>query len=140
MTPTIEDVVKAIAENDDTPAHTSGPWQSFNFVHDPFTIVGNIDGPDDGAYHFTEICTVNDGSPGALANAQLIAAAPELLAMLKHLRERDGECLADHPSWLTKIDGLLARAEGRACAKAEVDKEASGVLAELRRNGCAWEA
>jgi hypothetical protein len=31
----------------------------------------------------------------------------ELYAMIKFLRENDGECIGDHPDWLAKIDQLL---------------------------------
>jgi hypothetical protein len=48
------------------------------------TIIGNIDGPDDGQFHYTTICEeVGGRTPEeALANANLIAAAPELLREL----------------------------------------------------------
>lgn len=41
-----------------TPEHTEGPWQAKN-EHEPYTIIGGIDGPDEGRMHYTEICTVN---------------------------------------------------------------------------------
>jgi hypothetical protein len=33
-------------------------------------------------------------------------------AMLRFLREHDGECLGDHPDWLAKIDALLNETPG----------------------------
>lgn len=60
--------------------HTEGPWQSVSIDHDPYTIIGGIDGPDDdGRMHFTEVCTVNETAAGAAGNARLIIAAPDLL-------------------------------------------------------------
>lgn len=38
---------------------------------------------------------------------QLVREVAELRVMLKYLRDHPGECLADHPNWLAKIDALL---------------------------------
>lgn len=35
------------------------------------------------------------------------AWAWEVSAMLGFLRAHDGECLGDHPDWITRIDNLL---------------------------------
>lgn len=67
--------------------HTEGPWQSqHDFDQSGFcTIIGGIDGPDDGQWHYTLICEVNEEPDEYRANARLIAAAPELLAALRHV-------------------------------------------------------
>ena len=61
--------------------HTPGPWQAKN-EYEPLTIIGNIDGPDEGWMRYTDICEVADGEE-ALANARVMIAAPELLEALK---------------------------------------------------------
>lgn len=40
----------------------------------------------------------------------LITQVAELRAVLQHIRDRPGECPADHPKWLAKIDALLGNA------------------------------
>lgn len=69
--------------------HTEGPWQS---QHDfdmegVCRIIGAIDGPDDGRFHYRVVCEIDpDGSLDAkeqYANARLIAAAPDLYEALK---------------------------------------------------------
>lgn len=95
--PTIEDLL--IASQPPRKAQpTPGPWQQYSSEHDPFTIIGNVDGLDDGRFHFTEVCIVNDGMDDqreANANARLIAAAPELLLALKVCLEAIGTYHAD---------------------------------------------
>lgn len=48
------------------------------------------------------------------ANASLMAAAPDLIACLRWIVERDGECLGDHPDILAKFRAVLAKAEGQS--------------------------
>jgi hypothetical protein len=66
--------------------HTAGPWQ-IKSEYEPLTVIGNVDGPDDGQYHYTPICEVEPTlfPDENAANARLIAAAPELLAALRNL-------------------------------------------------------
>lgn len=45
---------------------------------------------------------------GKLDGASDAPANDRALAMLKQLRDRSGECLGDHPTWMEKIDQLLA--------------------------------
>lgn len=68
--------------------HTPGPWQ-IKSEYEPLTIIGNVDGPDDGQYHYTPICEVEETlfHDENAANARLIAAAPELLAALECISE-----------------------------------------------------
>ena len=61
---------------------TEGPWQSKN-EQEPYTIIGAIDGPDEGRYHYTEVCEINEEAADAEANRRLIIAAPALLKTLR---------------------------------------------------------
>jgi hypothetical protein len=65
------------------PTHTEGPWQSYSFEYDPWVIIGALDGPDDGIFHFTEACTINECADEAEANRKLIVAAPALATALQ---------------------------------------------------------
>jgi hypothetical protein len=62
--------------------HTPGPWQ-IKSDYEPLEIIGNVDGPDDGQMHYTPICAVEPTlfPDENAANARLIAAAPDLLAI-----------------------------------------------------------
>ena len=59
---------------------TEGPWQSQHDldIDGLRTIVGGIDGPDDGQYHFTVVCELNDEAPEFERNRRLVIAAPEI--------------------------------------------------------------
>ena len=78
--------------------HTPGPWALGSISR---TGMQSIDGrSNEGIYWeaFTEVAVRLDGIPCSegMANARLIAAAPELLDCLIHLTERDwfkdGDC------------------------------------------------
>jgi hypothetical protein len=64
--------------------HTPGPWQ-IKSDYEPLSVVGNVDGPDNGQYRYTPICEVEPTlfPDENAANARLIAEAPELLAALR---------------------------------------------------------
>lgn len=100
--------------------HTEGPWQSVSDDHDPYTIIGGIDGPDDGRMHFTEVCTVNETAADASGNARLIAAAPDMLKALRGashaLRSYQyGNTSTEFAAGQAdRIDALIAKAEGRS--------------------------
>jgi hypothetical protein len=76
--------------------HTPGPWQ-IKSDYEPLTIIGNVDGPDDGQYHYTPICEVEPTlfPDENAANARLIAAAPDLLAALECVMSLYGDGFAD---------------------------------------------
>lgn len=66
---------------------TPGPWQSQHQfdVAGECAIIGAIDGPDEGRFHYTRVCEVNEECDDFCANARLIAAAPELYDALAAL-------------------------------------------------------
>lgn len=63
---------------------TEGPWQSQHYfdMDGVRRIIGAIDGPDDGRFHYKVICEVDPDdsldTKEQIANARMIAAAPEL--------------------------------------------------------------
>jgi hypothetical protein len=73
-------------------AHTPGPWIAREWeCHAPTTVGVEIDG------RFAPIATAKSvegyySKPEALANARLIAAAPDLLALAKQYASECGEC------------------------------------------------
>lgn len=71
-------------------AATPGPWQPMN-DRDWDVVIGDIDGPDDGAMHYAAVAEIIDGSPRSRANAALIVAAvnalPALCAEVEALRK-----------------------------------------------------
>lgn len=105
--------------------HTEGPWQSqHDFDRDgELTIIGAIDGPDDGQFHYTTVCLVEEGEE-ATANARAIVALPEVLDALRpfataiiHLHPAlpdDGVTLDGFKiSDVRRAAAALAKAEGR---------------------------
>lgn len=57
----------------------------------------------------------NDGTPGGdehdRANASLIAAAPDMLALLTELIDIEGPCPGT-ATWANKVDAVIAKATG----------------------------
>jgi hypothetical protein len=76
---------KLITSPDPKPAHTPGPWhtsKNFRYVRGSWVTTG--DGPKD--FNVCEIWTNGEGDDEqANANARLISAAPDLLAMCEQL-------------------------------------------------------
>lgn len=90
--------------------HTPGPWR---LAEQPTPhefskqIVGN-----DGRVHGQHVVNVFvQAGRESEANARLIAAAPEMLTMLKRLMEIGGHRFAEHIG--DEVLALIARAEGR---------------------------
>ena len=88
--------------------HTPGPW----YVH------GMYVRKDDGRFGAWNVAEVNDaaGVDPAVgeANAALIAAAPDLCAVVKHLADLlDGAWHFENPTITVSVKGNLAR-EARA--------------------------
>lgn len=93
--------------------HTPGPWRVFRST-DGRVIIG-IGESDGGGITDAGFGTWRDGAEQE-ANAQLIAAAPELLAALKSLvaeRKREWGGFGHHPGD-ESANAAIAKAEGRA--------------------------
>lgn len=75
------------AEVEEDATFTAGPWQSQHHwdADGVCSIIGAVDGPDDGRFLYTPICEVNEECNDWRANAALIAAAPELYEALRAL-------------------------------------------------------
>lgn len=98
--------------------HTPGPWKVSHDDHEPYW---NIDMPmqdGSGRYGFANSMVYT-----TKADANLIAAAPELLAMLKEAEAalidlyeeayRDDESDNDTTAVIDKVIAVIAKAEGR---------------------------
>ncbi len=92
-------------------SHTPGPWH---------VRIESLDGLADSPDVFASDCRFIAScgcSAQANANARLIAAAPDLLAVLKSAREPIEADLDMHTATqielLTQIDAAIAKAEGR---------------------------
>jgi len=79
--------------------HTPGPWKTDQF--------GDIETEGGIAIATTELLTVRD-----MANARLIAAAPELLEALYDVDATATD--AYDPVMLAKVQAAIAKAEGRS--------------------------
>lgn len=98
---------------------TEGPWQS---QHDydlegEMTIIGAIDGPDDGRWHYqqvAEVCSEHDVAE-ARANVRLIVAAPDLLKACKEL-------IKAFQFTATSFEGALAANRAYDAGKAAIAK------------------
>ena len=101
-------------------AHTPGPWTLTTVP----TQVGHCHkiGPFPSRNERrpeTHACVYVDGlglrpedAPELLANARLIAAAPDLLALLKELVDIEGP-QPGHVEWFGRVQAAIAKAEGR---------------------------
>lgn len=81
----------------DAPAHTPGPWATRDGFHgEEIDVFPTYDGPPDFG-EWSEVATVKDyGEDGdqTRANARLIAASPDLLAVAKKTRGLVSEAAA----------------------------------------------
>ena len=88
--------------------HTPAPWKLHNATNivgcgAGYDLIDQTEGEDIVHRTFIE----------CIANARLIAAAPDLLEALEALR---GACMAKHPSLLEQADKAIARARGESCS------------------------
>jgi len=91
---------------------TPGPWQSHSDA-EPLTIIGAIDGPDDGRMNYTIVCEVeNEG------DVPLISCAPDLA---------DG--LADAVGLIRGCAGIFK--DSHPLTSAMLDNKAAALLALL---------
>ena len=105
----------------DQPKHTPGPWKicwngdSTAFDNEPFAYALDV-----GPGRTTSICRVRHGAcddeyggkDAIKANANLIAAAPDMLEALKNLENDDGKAMP--PSAWALVQNAIAKAEGRS--------------------------
>lgn len=84
--------------------HTPGPWTAEPDAEDDgFWQVWH----DEGGTGFAVACGI-----GSKANAHLIAAAPEMLALLRELVDIEGPCPGT-AGWAENVHAAIARAEAR---------------------------
>jgi len=92
--------------------HTQGKWRVYtghdnHFIHQPYILADN---PDKNAPPI-DICQMHlSGKPENMANARLIAAAPEMLEVLREITRRG----IFTPSTHEKASRAIAKAEGTA--------------------------
>lgn len=97
--------------------HTPGPWEirsRHESRMDHTTVVRSVAIP---GHDYIEVSRLTDPTPEqdqvARANVRLIAAAPELLALLKELIDIEGP-QPGHIEWARKVQAAIAKAEGRS--------------------------
>lgn len=98
--------------------HTPGPWR---FAQNQMGHITFIIAPADQNGAIGEIYGQDEG---AMANARLIAAAPDLLGILKRMTEWAGGMDADRlpPPWpemVAEATKAIAKAEGREKGESE---------------------
>lgn len=91
-------------------AATPGPWQAMN-AYQWDSIIGDIDGPDDGEMHYESVTDITSHHDRSRHNATLIVAAVNALPQLLALAEdgRRYRWLRDMPSLRAEISvGTIA--------------------------------
>jgi len=99
-------------------AHTPGPWQAATIEGDDYAFVEPADNStdNDNANYVIARCS----GPDRINNAILIAAAPDLLKLVKDIANLDHYCLAhgdktlinDLRAWKMEARAAIAKAEG----------------------------
>ena len=107
------------------PNYTKGEWEVYEGIAAPVVIIKGIPNRPN---QIIAVCRLEKGSEGhseALANANLIAAAPTMYETLKQVLPWAKEWIAylrrnvgagqgkDADAWFTKADKALAKAEGK---------------------------
>ena len=91
--------------------HLPGPWFAGVLCGPEMEETISI-GPFEKEVHYEDsICEVWHGNYNAVANAKLIAAAPELLEALEGLVDSI-ECAGWHPSHVEQAKEVIAKAKG----------------------------
>ncbi len=95
--------------------HTPGPWQQHDDVY-PYgpSFAATVWGPKGPGFGLVADCRQSNGRAADLANARLIAAAPDMLAALKACAERLAYLGEDHEAWTVDAHAAIAKADGRA--------------------------
>jgi len=94
--------------------HTPGPWRIDDIQVEDWRV--NISSPESNiacAYHQTD--DPSNADDECLANARLIAAAPELYAALVEcltMNDKGGNTREDFDRWERKARAAIAKAEG----------------------------
>jgi hypothetical protein len=126
---------------------TPGPWQAMN-AYQWDSIIGDIDGPDDGEMHYESVTDITSHHDRSRANAALIAAAisalPALLAEVERLRRVEARW-AFYVHAMTAESGLARDAIQRQAFPAHtkeawdacIDKAMSEVVLPKPANGAA---
>ena len=95
-----------------TQKHTQGPWIAYLYGKDSYGRTIATVGANDGDNRICELCAVDLPVDSIEANAQLIAAAPDLLracvaALTIVAREQpDGSIMADLLAAIAKAEGV----------------------------------
>ncbi len=90
--------------------HTPGPWESHFSVHGDPSVCTDVNRPA-----FTKVCDVSTSpSDYGQANCRLIAAAPELLRLLREAvgAEQKDRSIED---WLNNARSVIAGVDGLEC-------------------------
>lgn len=84
-------------------AHSEAPWKCQKERGNRFVVDANDN----------HVCTISRWSPQVdHADASLIVAAPDMLALLKELVDIDGP-QPGHAEWARKVNAAIAKAEGK---------------------------
>lgn len=93
--------------------HTPGPWVVAQRNYEDITVMAHTDAP-------RSVCDIVGRMPVDRANASLIAAAPDLLAVANgclgffdYLAAQEGGRFAPDEKWLAPLKAAIAKAEGR---------------------------
>jgi len=93
--------------------HTKGPWEVQEYIDDSIEIIGDIREINEFSDEYTTIAELKPS--GDLANARLIAAAPDLLEALEGLLEEAhtaSKPLHRYSIYSNKARTAIARAKG----------------------------
>ncbi len=98
------------------PGFTKGPWLAHD---DPEFDQVTIRLAEDDHWGHVEIAEVTGSESDRIANAQLMAASPDLYEAVVMIRDADDDCERDGLPRIPlgarkKIDAAIARAEGRS--------------------------
>lgn len=94
---------------------TPGPWQSMN-EYQWDTIIGDIDGPDDGDMHYELVSDITSNHDRSRANARLIVAAVNALPELLNAYDRLSMPAADVETGQRWRDDDVTITKADACA------------------------
>lgn len=99
--------------------HTPGPWRTIESTNTTMRTVVGPDFPGQGYIADVNLCRTNNAQDvDGEANARLIAAAPELLEVVKRVYEYERQRLVKedhhfHEDEIYEWEALINKAEGR---------------------------